>query len=70
MSKRNKRNECFRCKHRRSIPGDAHIQCVNPDATMKGNKHGIQSGWFMYPINFDPVWKEQDCKNFQEVLEK
>jgi hypothetical protein len=21
-----------------------------------GNEHGIKSGWFNYPINFDPTW--------------
>ena len=23
-----------------------------------GNMHGIQSGWFMFPENFDPSWIE------------
>ena len=62
---RNKMNECRTCKHRRTIPWDAHISCANPDPEMKGSPHGIKSGWFMYPINFDPVWKEKDCSNFE-----
>ncbi len=71
---------CYGCKHRRSLPGDAHSECVNPrisdvdriitpvalmaglsSAAMKrlnvsGDRHGIQSGWFMWPLNFDPTW--------------
>ena len=62
---RNKTNECHMCKHKRSIPGDVHIQCINPDMSMTGNAHGIKNGWFMYPINFDPCWKTKDCANFE-----
>ena len=28
-----------------------------------GNAHGIRSGWFMWPANFDPVWLE-NCDGF------
>ena len=31
---------------------------------IKGNKHGIQNGWFNWPFNFDPVWLEQ-CNGFE-----
>jgi hypothetical protein len=65
MEKRNKMNECYSCKHRREIPGDAHTRCANPDKEMTGNPHGIKSGWFFYPFNFDPTWKEKDCSNYQ-----
>ena len=65
---RNKMNECYQCIHRRTIPDDAHSRCVNPDPNMKGYQHGIKSGWFMYPVNFDPVWKEVDCANFEEKI--
>ena len=30
---------------------------------IKANYHGIKSGWFNYPFNFDPVWLEE-CKGF------
>ena len=32
--------------------------------TVKGNKHGIRSGWFQHPYNFDPVWLEE-CTGFK-----
>ena len=66
IHKLNKTNECYSCKHRRSIQGDAHSACAKPDPEMKGDAHGIRNGWFMYPLNFDPVWKEKDCVNFED----
>jgi len=63
--KRDIRNECYHCDHRREVPGNAHIKCVKPDADMVGNQHGIQNGWFFYPLLFDPTWKEVMCKNYQ-----
>jgi hypothetical protein len=57
-------NSCYDCTFMRKVPGDAHIACVNPDPDMKGNLHGIRSGWFYYPFCFDPVWKEKECCNF------
>ena len=59
-------NDCNKCIYKRSIPGDAHIQCVNPDPDMTGNQHGINSGWFWYPMNFDPTWATKKCVNFKE----
>jgi len=64
--KRTRMNECYSCKYRRTIPGDSHIQCGNPDPKMKEVVHGIRSGWFIYPFNFDPVWKLKDCNNYEE----
>lgn len=31
---------------------------------IKGNPHGIKNGWFMWPVNFDPVWLE-NCDGFE-----
>ena len=31
---------------------------------VKGNQHGISSGWFNHPLNFDPVWLEE-CNGFE-----
>jgi len=67
MSTNKAMTECRNCKHRRTIPWDAHIQCANPDPNMKGSKHGVKMGWFAYPYNFDPVWKEKECSNFEPL---
>ena len=63
---RTKHNECYQCQFMKTIPGDAHIQCTKPDMEMEGHSHGIKNGWFLYPFNFDPTWKLEDCRNFQQ----
>ena len=59
------KDNCFKCKYKRNIPGDCHIRCSNPDPDMKGHEHGVNNGWFMYPFNFDPTWKAKECSNFE-----
>lgn len=29
-----------------------------PQIHIRGNAHGVRSGWFIWPMNFDPVWLE------------
>ena len=59
-------NNCHKCVHRRSVPGDAHIRCAKPDPNMTGDPHGIRQGWFYYPHVFDPVWMTKECANHEE----
>jgi len=63
---RSMQNECYRCNHMRKIPGNCHIECRKFDEQMTGAYHAVVSGWFFYPFNFDPVWKEKFCRNFNE----
>ena len=56
--------ECYTCQHKRSVPGNCHIKCAEPDPDMTGNDHGIANGWFIYPMLFDPTWKTKLCANF------
>ena len=51
-----KKPDCYKCKYRREVPGDAHSRCACATAKVKGDPHGIRSGWFLWPWNFDPVW--------------
>ncbi len=79
--------DCYKCKHRGTVPGDAHSCCKYPgnDTEMfsffahgnrenakklniKANPHGIGSGWFLWPVNFDPVWLE-NCDGFKSKEE-
>lgn len=60
-------NKCNVCKNKRNILGDCHISCAKPDNQMTGNDHGIRSGWFNYPYNFDPRWATKECANFEEL---
>lgn len=64
MSKPN----CYDCKHRREIPGDAHSSCANFNAKATGNDHGRRMGWFYWPFNFDPTWL-QTCDGFEAKIE-
>lgn len=63
---------CEKCAYKRHIPGDAHIQCVfNWDKLeipkFTGGKK--QQQWFIFPINFDPVWGGTDCDGFHSQSE-
>lgn len=81
---------CNKCEYKKSIPGDAHIQCTHPDIdesplgpimalfgvrdndsalhklNIQANPHGVKNGWFMWPMNFDPVWLE-NCDGYKEA---
>lgn len=50
-----------------SIMANKHrVQEITPTGLkIKGNKHGIESGWFNHPFNFDPVWLEE-CDGFEK----
>lgn len=41
--------------HMRGLVGDSVV----------GSEHGIKNGWFMWPVNFDPVWLEK-CDFFHD----
>ena len=57
--------DCYKCKHRRTIPGDCHTRCDNTAANVVGDSHGIKMGWFYWPYNFDPVWLKE-CDGFEK----
>lgn len=63
---------CESCAYKTSIPGDTHIGCSfaweksenKPPAV---DDHPIRSGWYSFPINFDPNWQQEECKSHSEV---
>ena len=57
---------CYQCKYRGELIGDCHSRCLNNNAKVKGDEHGIRSGWFNHPFNFDPVWLEK-CDGFEPI---
>jgi hypothetical protein len=61
------KEDCYKCKFREKLIGDAHSQCTNknPEIKIIGNLHGIKNGWFYWPFNYDPVWLES-CNFFEE----
>lgn len=52
----NMKPNCYKCVHRLSVSGDAHSRCNNHDAKVTCVQHGYDSGWFNWPVNFDPAW--------------
>jgi hypothetical protein len=56
---------CYKCVHRLPVPGDAHSRCNNISANVSGNPMGISKGWFLWPLNFDPIWLES-CDGFSD----
>ena len=58
-------NKCHKSVHKKDVPGNCHIACTKPDPEMTGNPHGIENGWFYYPILFDPCWATKKCVNFK-----
>lgn len=56
---------CYKCVHRREIPGNVHSRCNNYEAKVRGDPHGIKKGWFRWPFSYDPVWLES-CKSFSD----
>lgn len=57
--------DCYACVHRLNVPGDAHSRCNNHAAKVTANAHGVRSGWFIWPVNFDPVWLIS-CNGFSD----
>jgi len=55
---------CYECKWRHDLPGDAHSGCGNNRAHVQGHPHGLRMGWFFWPYNFDPTWLES-CDGFE-----
>ena len=35
------------------------------ELNIRANPHGVKMGWFMWPVNFDPIWLE-NCDGFKE----
>jgi hypothetical protein len=40
------------------------LQTSDDSFIIEGDEHGIRNGWFMWPIDFDPVWVEK-CTGFE-----
>ena len=62
---------CAGCAYRESIPGDTHSRCVFKwEGPMpQGKPHGIKNGWFVFPLNYDPIWGPDQCGNRSKTRE-
>lgn len=60
-----KKINCYKCKFKGGVAGSCHSSCSKSTAKVSGNEHGIKSGWFLWPVDFDPVWLIS-CDSFEE----
>jgi len=60
------RKNCTSCRWRRGVEGSAHSACANKKAKVIADPIGIRNGWFIWPINFDPIWLEQ-CTGYEKT---
>lgn len=69
--KYNEHMECYHCKHKYNIPGDAHIGCKKYCAGNTFSQWGVSNGWvIIFPMLeiccYDPAWKMTFCEHFEE----
>lgn len=69
MEKKN----CYECGYKGVNPGSAHIRCrfdwaKSAEKMPKGNPHGVSKGWYLFPLNYDPVWMEEECRGFAKEV--
>jgi hypothetical protein len=75
--------DCYKCRYRADLPGDAHSRCLYPGTKtgmfdffapenlvlgrkldIQADSYGVKMGWFLWPVNFDPVWL-RNCNGFE-----
>jgi len=58
--KKNLKEEMFAC-----LGVSNAISPSSQKLNIRANAHGVEKGWFNWPVNFDPVWLE-NCDGFEE----
>ena len=68
MSAPKQNPKCYNCPYSEPVPGSSHhLEChyhwLHKDApnVPEGSDHGVRNGWFFFPVNFDPIWMENEC---------
>ena len=62
------KSNCYTCQFRAGAFGSAHSRCVfrwhdqKEFEAPKGDLYGIASGWWYFPLNYDPVWMITECE--------
>ena len=63
------KNDCYNCKFREKIIGDAHSKCTNiwSKEDFKGKSKALTATWnqwsFSFPRNFAPHWIKKCLKH-------
>ena len=71
---------CQKCVYKRPVPDNAHVECVynwtraltDKKVTIipLGHTHGVQQGWYMFPILFDPIWMVIKCQAASQIIDE
>jgi hypothetical protein len=79
LSSVNDKARCAICVYKRSVPGNAHIQCsydwlkglkfAKVNILPLGNSYGIGQGFYMFPVLYDPIWQVVKCQAFNTVID-
>ena len=51
-----------------SVGREPPMQSLSSEIEVEGDPHGIASGWFNHPWNFDPTWLVK-CTGFEPTEE-
>ena len=65
---------CNQCAYKGENPGNAHIRCRFDwrNSELKsptGNPRGVKRGWWIFPLNYDPVWGDE-CTAFATAADE
>lgn len=63
------------CAYKQRIPGNTHTRCIfkwsNGEFTPPTNQASSkQNKWFIFPLNYDPVWGPDDCPALSNEMDK
>ena len=63
------KKDCFNCAYCSNVPGSAHKSCnfnwiEAKTAPPLPDNVGVEKGWYMFPLNYDPVWQREECPEF------
>ncbi len=61
-------NKCHNCKYSNKVPSSTHYSCSKRNVIVTADSHGISSGWFSFPYDFDANWLES-CTGYKNKNE-
>lgn len=62
--------QCYSCVFRCELSWSCHSKCtaewVEFSEMPKGNDYGRSEGWYHFPVNYDPVWMEEESSKYHK----
>lgn len=59
-------SECVHPEVGDGISGFIKLLMGENSLNIRANSHCVSSGWFTFPLSYDPVWLE-NCDGFEEI---